>query len=79
MCVTAGTVTVKADGRGITATAALTLTHACLRTATSAAAGGYATAGSAFAPFPEHPGTSVRIAQHVEKRASLQGEHTLMH
>lgn len=76
MCVTAGSVTVKADGRGITATAAQKLRNASLRTATSAAAGGNAAVGSVFAPFLEHPGTSVRNAQHVKKRAPLQGEHT---
>lgn len=75
---TAGSVTVRATGRGSTVTAVPAPRRVCLRMALSAAAEGGVSAASASALYPEHLGKSVKCAQHVEAPAALQGQSTLL-
>lgn len=74
---TAASVIARAAGRGNTATAAAAARRARQRMALSAAAVGDASAAAVCVPCPEHPGTGVKNAPHVETPATLQGEKTL--
>lgn len=75
--VTAVSVTVRAAGKDTIATAAPVQRRARQRMALSAAVAGDASVATACAPYPEHPGTGVKSAPHVEMLATLQGEKPL--
>lgn len=77
-CVTAETVTAKVAGQGSIVTAVPALRRACQRMVPSAAGGGSVSVAIVSALFPEHLGTSVRSAQHVEMPVAWQGENTFM-
>lgn len=77
-CVTAGSVNVKAVGRGSIVTAVPALKRACQRMALCAAAGGNVSAAGVSALYREHLGASVRSAQPVEMPVTLQGENMFM-
>lgn len=76
-CATAASVTVRAAGRDTIATAVRVPRPARQRMALSAAVAGDASVATACAPYPEHPGTGVKSAPHVETLATLQGEKAL--
>lgn len=77
-CVTAASVSVTAAGKGSTVTAAAARSRACQRMARSAAAGGNVSVDTVSVLYPEHLGTSVRSAQHVETPVHLHGENTVI-
>lgn len=76
-CATAASATVKAAGRGTTATAAAAPTRACRTTASCAAIAGGASAATASAPCQERLATSVNSARRAGTPVALQGESAL--